>query len=100
MNSAGNIDMKLAAALILTLAASVALADQPAGFTATDDLWKFGGRTSATQPQQQPYSGILGQTEGNDWRSIRAPDSSGWYVPELDSDQTIEYQNGDDPLTR
>ena len=80
--------MRIAAALILTLASSVALADQPAGFTATDDLWQFGGRTSATQPQQQPYSGILGQSEGSDWRDSPAPDSSGWYVPEMDSDQS------------
>ena len=52
--------MRLAAALILILASSVTLADQPAGYTATDDLFKW--RTSAVQPQRQPVAGFQTDT--------------------------------------
>jgi len=86
--------MRIAAALILTLASSVALADQPAGFTATDDLWQFGGRTSATEPQRQPISGYEGDAadgvvDGDDFlrwqRSGIAPAENGY-----DADSDVE----------
>jgi hypothetical protein len=74
----GETEMRLTAALILMMTATGTLADEPRSVVYYGDeqgvFAKFDEiEGEVRQHQQQPYSGILGQTEGSNWRYRSAP---------------------------
>jgi hypothetical protein len=72
----GETKMRLTAALILIMAATGTLADEPRSVIYYGDeqgvFAKF-DEIEGEVHQHQPYSGILGQTEGSNWRYRSAP---------------------------